>query len=75
MWEKNNGTTKYDKSTVKFDVGTTQCNDETIKYEKTNYGKLWYHWMWQKYGHMWNYFSKFLGFGGITVIFLGSKHI
>ena len=45
MWEKNNGTTKYDKSTVKFDVGTTQCNDETIKYEKTNYGKLWYHWM------------------------------
>ena len=22
-----------------------------------------------KYGHMWNYFSKFLGFEGITVIF------
>ena len=33
MWEKNKGTTKCDKI-VTCDVGTTQCEDGTIKYEK-----------------------------------------
>ena len=31
---KNNGTTKYDKSTITCDVSTTQSEDGTIKYEK-----------------------------------------
>ena len=31
---KNNGTTKYDKSTITYDVSTTQSEDGTIKYEK-----------------------------------------
>ena len=31
---KNKGIAKYDKSTVTCDVGTTQCEDDTIKYEK-----------------------------------------
>ena len=34
MWEKNNGTTKYDKSTIRCDVDTTQCDNETAKCEK-----------------------------------------
>ena len=34
MWEKNKGTNKRDKSTVTFDVGTAQCDDETVKCEK-----------------------------------------
>ena len=32
--KKNKGTTEYDKSIVACDVGTTQCKDDTIKYEK-----------------------------------------
>ena len=34
MCEKNKGTTKCDKSTVICNVGTAQCKDSTIKYEK-----------------------------------------
>ena len=34
MWEKNNGTTKCDKSTIRYDVGTAQYDDETVKREK-----------------------------------------
>ena len=36
MWEKNNGTTKCDKSTVKSDVSTAQCDNRTVKCEKKN---------------------------------------
>ena len=38
MWEKNKGTNKRDKSTVTFDVGTAQYDDETVKCEKKNKG-------------------------------------
>ena len=32
IWEKKNkGTTECDKSTVTYDVGTAQCEDDTIK--------------------------------------------
>ena len=31
--KKNKRTTKYDKSTIICDVGTTQCKDDTIKGE------------------------------------------
>ena len=34
MWEKKKGTTKYEKRSVTCDVGTTQYEDGTIKYEK-----------------------------------------
>ena len=34
MWEKSKGTTQCDKITVTCDVEITQCDDETIKYEK-----------------------------------------
>ena len=34
MWEKNNGTTKCDKSKVTCNVGTTQCENDIIKCEK-----------------------------------------
>ena len=34
MWEKYNGTTEYDKSTVTCDVGTTQYDNGTIECEK-----------------------------------------
>ena len=35
MWEKKNkGTTEYDKITIIYDVGTAQCENETIKCEK-----------------------------------------
>ena len=34
MWEKNKGTTKCDKIKVTCDIGTTQCEDETVKFEK-----------------------------------------
>ena len=30
----NKGTTKYDKRTVAYDVGTAQCEHETVKYEE-----------------------------------------
>ena len=30
----NKGTTIYDKRIVKCDIGTTQCEDGTVKYEK-----------------------------------------
>ena len=33
----NKGTTIYDKRIVKCDIGTTQCEDETVKCEK----KVW----------------------------------
>ena len=32
--KKNKGTTECDKSIVTYDVGTTQCEDNTIKCEK-----------------------------------------
>ena len=39
MWEKKyKGTIKCDKSKVICDVGTAQCEDDTIKYEKKNKG-------------------------------------
>ena len=38
MWEKKKGTTKCDKRTVKYNVGTAQYEDETIKCEKKNKG-------------------------------------
>ena len=38
MGKKNKGIAKYDKSTITYDVGTTQCEDDTIKYEKKNKG-------------------------------------
>ena len=31
MWVKNKGITKFNKSKVKCDVGTTICESETIK--------------------------------------------
>ena len=34
MWEKNKGTTEYDKSTVIRDISTAQSMDDTIKCEK-----------------------------------------
>ena len=35
MWEKKDkGTTKYEKKTITYDVGTVQCKDEIIKCEK-----------------------------------------
>ena len=34
MWEKNNGTTKCDKSTIRCDAGTAPCDDGTIKCKK-----------------------------------------
>ena len=38
MWEKNNDTTKCDKSIIRSDVSTAQCDDETIKCEKKSKG-------------------------------------
>ena len=32
--KKNEETTECDKSTITYDVGTAQCEDETIKCEK-----------------------------------------
>ena len=32
--KKSKGTTKCEKITVTYDVGTAQCEDGTIKYEK-----------------------------------------
>ena len=32
--EKNKGTTEYDKSTVTCNVGTAQCENGIIKYQK-----------------------------------------
>ena len=34
VWEKRKRTTKCDKRTVIRDVGTTQCEDKTVKCEK-----------------------------------------
>ena len=34
MWEKNNGTTKCDKSSITCNISTAQCEDGTIKCEK-----------------------------------------
>ena len=31
--KKNKGATEYDKSTVTCDIGTAQCEDDTIKYD------------------------------------------
>ena len=36
MWEKNKRTTEYDKIIVNCDVGTIQCEDETIKCKEKN---------------------------------------
>ena len=38
MWGKNEGIIEYDKRIVTCDVGTAQCEDETIKCEKKNKG-------------------------------------
>ena len=38
MWEKSKGTSKCEKITVTYDVGTAQCKDETVKYEKKSKG-------------------------------------
>ena len=40
--EKKNETTECDKSIVTWDVGTVQCEDGTIKYEKKNKGNTKY---------------------------------
>ena len=34
MWEKRKETTKYEKRTVIFDVGTAQYENETVKCKK-----------------------------------------
>ena len=34
MWEKNKGTTKYDKSTVKCDINTAECDNGTTRCKK-----------------------------------------
>ena len=34
MWEKSRRTTECDKRIVTYDVGTAQCENETVKYEK-----------------------------------------
>ena len=34
VWEKSKGTTQYDKRIVICNVGTAQCEDETVKCEK-----------------------------------------
>ena len=34
MWEKNKGTTEYDKSSVTYDVSTAFCEIGTIKCEE-----------------------------------------
>ena len=34
MWEKNKGTTNVNKSMVTYDIGTAQCEDGAIKYER-----------------------------------------
>ena len=36
MWEKNKRTTEFDKSTIKYNVGTTQFEGGIIKCEKKN---------------------------------------
>ena len=40
MWEKSKGTTKCKKRIVTRDVRITQCEDETVKYEKKVRGPL-----------------------------------
>ena len=45
MWEKSKGTTKCEKRTITFDVGTAQCEDEIVKCDKksketTKYEKI-----------------------------------
>ena len=35
---KNKGTTECDKSTITYDIGTAQCEDDTIKCEKKKKG-------------------------------------
>ena len=34
MWEKSKGTTKCEKRTITFDVGTAQCEDKIVKCDK-----------------------------------------
>ena len=34
MWEKSKGTTKCEKKTITYNVGTIQCEDEIVKCEK-----------------------------------------
>ena len=36
--KKEKETTKCEKRTITFDVGTTQCEDETVKCEKKSKG-------------------------------------
>ena len=36
--KKNNGTTKYDKITIKFDISIAQFDDRTVKCEKKKLG-------------------------------------
>ena len=39
MSKKNKRTIECDKSTITFDLGTVQCDDEIVKCEKKNKGK------------------------------------
>ena len=36
--KKKQGTTECDKSTVRNNVGSAQCNNETVKFEKKKQG-------------------------------------
>ena len=38
MWEKCKGTIKCEKKTITYDVGTAQCEDETVKCKKKSKG-------------------------------------
>ena len=40
MRKKSEGTTKCEKRTITFDVGTTQCKDRTVKCEKKSKGTI-----------------------------------
>ena len=42
MWEKSKGTTKCEKKTITFDIGTAQCEDEIVKCEKKSKGTTKY---------------------------------
>ena len=40
MWRKKKRTIECDKRIVKYDVGTAQRKDETVKWEKKNKGTI-----------------------------------
>ena len=51
---KSKETTKCEKKTITYDIGTTQCEDEAFKCEK----KVRESPMWQKNYHMWQKYSR-----------------